>query len=295
MLSVRDLVRQIPAEWQENVKHRSRITYARFLDQIRDPARESPDRARGSGGCRRSPTSSTAGAHDLPPERVHLVTVPPPGGPPDAAVAAVQHGLRPRRPRPRPRGRAGQPVPRRPRDRAGAPDQPARQPRASRRADYRPLVRELLAHQTLSRRRRLAAAGAAAGPAPVGRGAHGVLGRRDRAARATTSSATSTTSPARRRSRDYVDPDHPRRGARSPTRRSTRSRRCCSRTPGCAPTRSELQAELDEAQRRARAVLPAPDVPLARAHACAGCRAAASAAGCWRSTAGRAGRSSRSA
>ena len=31
---------------------------------------------RGSGGCRRSPTSSTGGRGDLPPERVHLVTVP---------------------------------------------------------------------------------------------------------------------------------------------------------------------------------------------------------------------------
>ena len=41
VLSVRDLVRQIPAEWQENVKHRSVISYARFLEQIRDPARES--------------------------------------------------------------------------------------------------------------------------------------------------------------------------------------------------------------------------------------------------------------
>jgi hypothetical protein len=39
ILSVRDLVRQIPAEWQENVKHRSVISYARFLEQIRDPAR----------------------------------------------------------------------------------------------------------------------------------------------------------------------------------------------------------------------------------------------------------------
>ena len=41
VLSVRDLVRQVPAEWQENVKHRSHITDARFLRTIRDPARES--------------------------------------------------------------------------------------------------------------------------------------------------------------------------------------------------------------------------------------------------------------
>ena len=40
VLSVRDLVRQIPAEWQENVKHRSTITYEEFLAQLRDPRAE---------------------------------------------------------------------------------------------------------------------------------------------------------------------------------------------------------------------------------------------------------------
>ncbi|MGH3308760.1 MAG: hypothetical protein ACRDOX_13850, partial [Nocardioides sp.] len=40
VLSLRDLVRQIPAEWQENVKHRSGFSYHDFLATIRDPARE---------------------------------------------------------------------------------------------------------------------------------------------------------------------------------------------------------------------------------------------------------------
>src|SRR3712207_9504431 len=40
VLSVRDLVRQIPAEWQENIKHRATLSYAAFLDQIRDPERK---------------------------------------------------------------------------------------------------------------------------------------------------------------------------------------------------------------------------------------------------------------
>ena len=61
VLSVRDLVRQIPAEWQENVKHRARAQLRAFLDQIRDPERGAGSAA-GSGGSRRSPTSSTAGA-----------------------------------------------------------------------------------------------------------------------------------------------------------------------------------------------------------------------------------------
>ena len=59
--SARDLVRQIPAEWQENVKHRRSRRYADFLEtNCVDPAREGAG-ARGSGGSRRCPTCSTAG------------------------------------------------------------------------------------------------------------------------------------------------------------------------------------------------------------------------------------------
>lgn len=78
VLTARDLVRQIPAEWQEHVKHRST---ARFDDFVTDLRREDPrtwfwrvqdfadvlDRWGGS----------------LPPERVHVVTVPPAGEPTD--------------------------------------------------------------------------------------------------------------------------------------------------------------------------------------------------------------------
>ena len=39
VFSARDLVRQIPAEWQENVKHRRTKTYGRFLENLRDPDR----------------------------------------------------------------------------------------------------------------------------------------------------------------------------------------------------------------------------------------------------------------
>ena len=39
VLSARDLVRQIPAEWQENVKHRRALGYREFLDKVTDPQR----------------------------------------------------------------------------------------------------------------------------------------------------------------------------------------------------------------------------------------------------------------
>ncbi|WP_017933426.1 hypothetical protein [Nocardioides sp. Iso805N] len=87
ILSVRDLVRQIPAEWQENVKHRTTTSYADFLAELREPSRsgligswfwavqELPDIVdRWRAG---------AGDHGLPADRVHLVTVPPPGSPRD--------------------------------------------------------------------------------------------------------------------------------------------------------------------------------------------------------------------
>src|SRR5262249_59056762 len=40
VVSARDLIRQIPAEWQENVKHRAALSYGAFLDQIQDPRRD---------------------------------------------------------------------------------------------------------------------------------------------------------------------------------------------------------------------------------------------------------------
>jgi hypothetical protein len=78
VLSVRDLVRQIPAEWQENVKHRSHITYGRFLAAIRDPARDSRI---GSWfwAVQEVPDVLERWGSALPPEHVHLVTLPPSG------------------------------------------------------------------------------------------------------------------------------------------------------------------------------------------------------------------------
>ena len=82
VLSVRDLVRQIPAEWQENVKHRSGMSYARFLARITDPARNSRI-ASWFWSVQEVPEILDRWGADLPPERIHLVTVPSPGGAPD--------------------------------------------------------------------------------------------------------------------------------------------------------------------------------------------------------------------
>ncbi|HET8718708.1 MAG TPA: hypothetical protein VFM50_13245 [Nocardioidaceae bacterium] len=80
VLSARDLVRQIPAEWQENVKHRRVIGYRDFLDQITDPSRQGR-LASWFWGVQEVPDILDRWGGKLPPERVHLVTVPKPGAP----------------------------------------------------------------------------------------------------------------------------------------------------------------------------------------------------------------------
>jgi hypothetical protein len=80
VVSVRDLVRQIPAEWQENVKHRRTIRYREFLDQIMDP--EATGRIpTWFWGVQDIPAILDRWGADLPPEQVHVVTVPPRGAP----------------------------------------------------------------------------------------------------------------------------------------------------------------------------------------------------------------------
>jgi hypothetical protein len=150
VLSVRDLVRQIPAEWQENVKHRAALTYGEFLRRIQDPRREGRIPA-WFWGVQEIPDILDRWGHDLPPEHVHLVTVPPAGEAPDLlwkrfATAFGLDGL--------PIELDGERV----NPSLGAPETTLVR-RINRAANaelepryYRPLVRELLAHRTLSRR-----------------------------------------------------------------------------------------------------------------------------------------------
>jgi hypothetical protein len=79
--SARDLARQIPAEWQEGTKHGGRVKFARFLTKVQSAPRSNPDlwfwRVQGL------PDVLGRWSRGLPPERVHLVTVPRPGAPRD--------------------------------------------------------------------------------------------------------------------------------------------------------------------------------------------------------------------
>ncbi len=81
LFSARDLVRQIPAEWQENVKHRRTKTYGRFLENLRDPDRGA-EVAQWFWGVQEVPDVLDRWGESLPREQVHLVTVPRPGASP---------------------------------------------------------------------------------------------------------------------------------------------------------------------------------------------------------------------
>lgn len=79
--SARDLGRQIPAEWQESLKHRHRRRFRRYLRKLQevDPRESSLWFWR----VHHLPGVLNRWAAGIAPERVHLVTVPPPGGPRD--------------------------------------------------------------------------------------------------------------------------------------------------------------------------------------------------------------------
>ncbi len=79
--SARDLARQIPAEWQEGVKHQRKIGFNRFLKQVRTSKRVQP--ARWFWRVQSLPDVLSRWTAGLPPERVHLVTVPQAGAPRD--------------------------------------------------------------------------------------------------------------------------------------------------------------------------------------------------------------------
>jgi hypothetical protein len=92
LLSARDLVRQIPAEWQENVKHRRTTSYGDFLAHLQDPTRQEGV-ASWFWGVQEVPDILDRWGATLPREHVHLVTVPPAGSPPTLLWKRFAHVL----------------------------------------------------------------------------------------------------------------------------------------------------------------------------------------------------------
>ena len=78
--SARDLARQIPAEWQEGVKHRRQLTYARFCADLTAEQPKTP-MVKWFWSVQHWPEVLARWSATLPVDRVHLVTVPPPHSP----------------------------------------------------------------------------------------------------------------------------------------------------------------------------------------------------------------------
>lgn len=78
VLTARDLVRQVPAEWQEHVKHRAVVDLDGFVAQLRGNAAE---RKGWFWLVQDYADIVSRWGSTLPPERVHVVTVPPAGAP----------------------------------------------------------------------------------------------------------------------------------------------------------------------------------------------------------------------
>lgn len=78
VLTARDLARQIPAEWQEHVKHRSSTTLAEFTTDLRNDT----DRTSWFWQVQDYPAVVRRWSAGIPTDRVHVVTVPRTGAPP---------------------------------------------------------------------------------------------------------------------------------------------------------------------------------------------------------------------
>ncbi|TIC82723.1 hypothetical protein [Nocardioides sp. GY 10127] len=79
--TARDLARQIPAEWQEHVKHRGRTPYTKYLAKL-EQTRLTPSEM-WFWRVQSLPDVLTRWSANLEPSRIHLVTVPQKGAPRD--------------------------------------------------------------------------------------------------------------------------------------------------------------------------------------------------------------------
>jgi hypothetical protein len=83
IFTARDLARQIPAHWQEDVKNRFDVSFADFVAPLKRPDWLDFEIARLFWTLQDPVYVLERWAEDLPPERVHIVTLPRPGAPRD--------------------------------------------------------------------------------------------------------------------------------------------------------------------------------------------------------------------
>ena len=81
--TARELTRQIPAAWQEDVKNRFTIEFDDFVTALRHPERDPQGLGRMFWRMQDANEVLKRWSRAIPPERVHVVTVPQTGGDPD--------------------------------------------------------------------------------------------------------------------------------------------------------------------------------------------------------------------
>ncbi|HEX4978358.1 MAG TPA: hypothetical protein VFV40_10880 [Nocardioides sp.] len=86
VVTARDPVRQLVAEWQDVVRHGQQVSFATFEAAVRSGEGEPAHRF---AAAQSLPDVLNRWGRHLPPEQVHVVVAPPPGSPPDRLWAAL--------------------------------------------------------------------------------------------------------------------------------------------------------------------------------------------------------------
>jgi len=89
VVTARDLARVLVSAWHEEVKVGSTRPWEEFTAAVRDPARVGTSPARGFYARQDLPAILERWARVVPVERIHVVTVPPRGAPPDVLVGRL--------------------------------------------------------------------------------------------------------------------------------------------------------------------------------------------------------------
>jgi len=89
VVTVRDLARVLVSAWHEEIKVGSSRPWEEFTSSVRDPAQVGTSPARGFYARQDLPVILERWAKVVPAERIHVVTVPPRGAPPDLLVSRL--------------------------------------------------------------------------------------------------------------------------------------------------------------------------------------------------------------
>lgn len=85
IFTARDLARQLVSDWQEHIKHRHTLTLERFVDDLIEHGHDAPPPfGEMFWGLHDAAYVLERWARVIPADRIHVVTLPPPGAPRDA-------------------------------------------------------------------------------------------------------------------------------------------------------------------------------------------------------------------